>query len=222
MMRMPKISRRRLLRAAAFALAGAGLTACRAAATPVAHPTPTERPSPAEPSSPAALDPLLSPTPACDDGDPTPPQTAGPFYTPNSPQRSVLREPGMAGIPLTLVGHVLDTRCRPLPGVLLDFWHCDANGQYDNVGYRLRGHLFSDAQGRYLLETILPGLYPGRTRHIHVRAQAPDRPILTTQLYFPNEPLNARDWLFHPACLMELQRLPSGSLVGRFSFVLAV
>ncbi len=219
---MPKISRRRLLRAAAFALAGAGLTACRAAATPVALPTPTERPSPAEPSSPAALDPLLSPTPACDDGDPTPPQTAGPFYTPNSPQRNVLRELGMAGIPLTLVGHVLDTRCRPLPGVLLDFWHCDANGQYDNVGYRLRGHLFSDAQGRYLLETILPGLYPGRTRHIHVRAQAPDRPILTTQLYFPNEPLNARDWLFHPACLMELQRLPSGSLVGRFNFVLAV
>lgn len=110
----------------------------------------------------------------------------------------------------------------PTAGVLLDFWHCDANGQYDNVGYRLRGHLFSDAQGRYRLETILPGLYPGRTRHIHVRAQAPGQPILTTQLYFPNEPLNARDWLFHPACLMELQRLPDGSLVGRFNFILAV
>ncbi len=214
-------SRRRFLRAAAFALAGVGLTACRAVVPP-SPPTPTERPSPAEPSSPAALDLLLSPTPACDDGDPTPPQTAGPFYTPNSPQRSVLREPGVAGVPLTLVGHVLDTRCRPLPGVLLDFWHCDANGQYDNVGYRLRGHLFSDAQGRYRLETILPGLYPGRTRHIHVRAQAPGQPILTTQLYFPNEPLNARDWLFHPACLMELQRSPDGSLVGRFNFVLAV
>jgi len=162
------------------------------------------------------------PTPSCDDGDPTPPQTAGPFYTPNSPRRSSLREPGISGLPLTIAGYVLDTRCRPLPNVLLDFWHCDANGRYDNAGYRLRGHLFSDASGRYLLETIQPGLYPGRTRHVHVRAQAPNQPILTTQLYFPNEPLNVRDWLYHPACLMDIQRLQDGSLVGRFNFVLAI
>ncbi len=216
-------SRRRFLRAAALAFASAGLAACRAPAVqPDSPPAPVERPSAADQPTVEASDPILAPTPACDDGDPTPPQTAGPFYTPNSPRRSSLREPGIVGLPLTIVGYVLDTQCRRLPGVLLDFWHCDADGQYDNVGYRLRGHLFSDAQGRYLLETIQPGLYPGRTRHIHVRAQAPNRPVLTTQLYFPGEPLNARDWLYHPACLMEIQRLPDGGLVGRFNFVLAV
>jgi len=216
-------SRRSFLRTVALAFASAGLAACRATAIqPTAPSVPAERPSAADQPAVEALDPILVPTPACDDGDPTPPQTAGPFYTPNSPQRSALREPGIAGLPLTITGYVLDTQCRPLPGVLLDFWHCDADGQYDNVGYRLRGHLFSDAQGRYVLETIQPGLYPGRTRHVHVRVQAPNRPVLTTQLYFPGEPLNARDWLYHPACLMDIQRLTDGSLVGRFNFVLAV
>ncbi len=40
-------------------------------------------------------------------------------------------------------------------------------------------------QGRYTLETIVPGEYPGRTQHIHVKVQAPNGPILTTQIYFP-------------------------------------
>ncbi len=46
---------------------------------------------------------------------------------------------------------------------------------------------FADASGRFSLETIVPGAYGGRTRHIHVKVQAPDSPVLTTQLYFPGE-----------------------------------
>ncbi|HXH83936.1 MAG TPA: intradiol ring-cleavage dioxygenase, partial [Candidatus Tectomicrobia bacterium] len=161
----------------------------------------------------------LAPTPACGDGaSPTPRQTAGPYFKPRSPQRASLLEPGMAGTPLVLEGVVVRTDCAPVPRALLDFWHADDAGEYDNEGYRLRGHLFTDAAGRYRLETIVPGLYPGRTRHIHVHVQAPGERVLTTQLYFPGEPHNARDGIYSPALLVRLQ---AGSPArAAFDFVL--
>ncbi len=93
--------------------------------------------------------------------------------------------------------------CRPIPHTLLDLWHCDAEGRYDNQGYRLRGHQFADAQGRFVFETIVPALYPGRTRHYHVKVQAPGGDVLTTQLLFPGEPGNERDRIFDAALLMD-------------------
>jgi protocatechuate 3,4-dioxygenase beta subunit len=132
---------------------------------------------------------LLPATAQCSDGDePTPRQTEGPYFTPNSPERTNLLEDGMPGERIALAGFVLDRRCRPVAGALLDLWHCDAAGVYDNDGYRLRGHQFSDAQGRFVFETIVPGKYPGRTRHIHVKVQAPNNPVLTTQPTFPVRP----------------------------------
>ncbi|MBI1989253.1 MAG: hypothetical protein HYS65_05890 [Betaproteobacteria bacterium] len=55
-------------------------------------------------------------------------------------------------------------------------------GILSSTAFRYRGHVFADAQDRYRLEAIVPGEYPGRTRHIHVKAQAPGGRILTTQL----------------------------------------
>jgi protocatechuate 3,4-dioxygenase beta subunit len=165
----------------------------------------------------------LPPTPACgdDDDDLTPPQTEGPFYTPSTPERNSLLEPDMPGTKLIVTGYVLATDCQPVAQALLDFWHCDDAGVYDNVGYRLRGHQFTDDQGQYFLETIMPGVYTGRTRHIHVKVQAPNQPVLTTQLYFPNEPDNARDGIFQPELLMDVQDVADGK-AGTFNFVLAV
>lgn len=161
-----------------------------------------------------------APTPACgDDGKPTPRQMEGPFYTPSTPQRTSLLEPGMRGTRLLLTGRVLSTDCTPLPGALLDFWHCDADGAYDNAGFVLRGHQFADAQGRFELETIVPGNYPGRVRHIHVKVRARKGPLLTTQLYFPDEPGNQRDFLFRPDLLMTLADAGNGK-AGGFDFVL--
>lgn len=167
--------------------------------------------------------PTLIPTPACgdDDDDPTPAQTEGPYYTPNSPQRSSFIESDTTGTFIVVTGLVLSTNCQPVAQALLDFWHADNSGEYDNVGYKLRGHLFTDDQGQYRLETIVPGLYPGRTRHFHVKVQAPNQPILTTQLYFPNEPTNASDGIFSPELLMEVED-GSDSKVGRFDFVLDI
>jgi protocatechuate 3,4-dioxygenase beta subunit len=165
---------------------------------------------------------LLPATPQCgDDHDPTPRQTEGPYFTPNSPERASLIEANMEGDRIALVGFVLDRRCRPVPGALLDLWHCDSSGEYDNVGYRLRGHQFSDAQGRFVFETIIPGRYLSRTRHFHIKVQAPGERILTTQLYFPGEPGNARDWIFDEALLLDVKQ-DAAMRFGRYDFILDV
>lgn len=163
----------------------------------------------------------LAQTPECDDDDlPTRAQTEGPFFKPNSPKRASLLEPGLAGTKIVVTGQVFASKtCRPIAGALLDFWHADAAGRYDNVGFRCRGHQFTDAEGRYRLETIVPGLYPGRTRHFHVKVQAPGGRVLTTQLYFPGEPLNNRDGIFHPDLVMAVKETDAGKL-ATFHFVL--
>lgn len=138
----------------------------------------------------------LAPTPSCVDDDVRPEQMVGPFFTPDSPGRTSLREPGIGGAPPTVSGFVLSTACEPVAGALLDSWQCDDAGEYDNEGYRLRGHQFAGDDGSFRLETIRAGLYPGRTRDIHVKVQAPGRPVLTTQLYFPGELANATDGIF--------------------------
>ncbi|MBA2596223.1 MAG: hypothetical protein H0V00_06305 [Chloroflexia bacterium] len=172
----------------------------------------------------ATTTPMLVPTPECGDADDlaaTVAQTAGPFYTPDTPERRSLLEPGMPGTPLVVTGYVYSTECQPVAGALLDFWQADDAGVYDNEGYRLRGHQFAGEDGRFELETIVPGLYPGRTRHIHVIAQAPNQPVLTTQLYFPDEPANARDGIFNPALTLDVQDDANGE-VAYFTFVLPI
>jgi protocatechuate 3,4-dioxygenase beta subunit len=177
------------------------------------------------PAAPAA-EAVLAPTPECadDDDDPTPPKTEGPYYKRSSPQRASLLEPGLGGTRLVISGRVLSTTCQPVEQALLDFWQADDRGQYDNTGFRLRGHQFTDASGAYRLETIVPGLYPGRTRHIHLKVQAPNRPALTTQLYFPGEAGNARDGIYDPRLLLEMQSAPGpdGARLAAFDFVLTL
>jgi protocatechuate 3,4-dioxygenase beta subunit len=121
---------------------------------------------------------------------------------------------------LVLSGRVLTTGCRPIRGALLDFWQADAGGRYDNRGYRLRGPQLTDADGRYRLTTVVPGLYPGRTRHIHVKARHPRGRLLTTQLYFPGVGRNEDDPLFDRALLIAVRRGEGGRRRGHFDFVL--
>ena len=163
-----------------------------------------------------------TPTPECgDDDEPTPAETAGPFFKPRSPERTSLLEERMPGARLDVSGRVFGRGCRPLAGALLDFWHADDSGEYDNDGFRLRGHQFADARGGYRLSTIVPGLYVPRTRHIHVRVQPAGGRVLTTQLYFPGEKRNARDGLFRTELLMAIDADVSPRR-ARFHFLLDV
>ena len=149
-----------------------------------------------------------APAPGCKPGSETPAQTEGPFYTQRTPQRTSFRGDVRADVRAELIvleGQVLDAQCVPIAGAWLDFWHADAEGEYDNSGFRMRGHQYTDAAGRYRLETILPALYPGRARHIHVKLRGPSKlsssegqRVLTTQVYFPEDPGNARDRLVRP------------------------
>ena len=170
----------------------------------------------------AVLTQELAPTPACHDGDePTIRQGEGPFFKPKSPERSDLREPGAGGRPFELSGFVLTRRCRPLGGAVVDLWHADDKGEYDNSGFRYRGHVTTGPDGVFRFRTIMPAVYPGRTRHYHVKVQAPGSRLLTTQLYFPDEPANRRDGLFQQALLMRVANAGDG-LIGRFDFVLDI
>ncbi|MBP8302034.1 MAG: hypothetical protein KA020_16830 [Planctomycetes bacterium] len=161
------------------------------------------------------------------DPEPTVEQTEGPFYRLFSSARSDLREPGMQGTELEVMGRVLDKHGKPLANTLLDFWQCNAAGVYDLRTYRLRGHQFTDAEGRYRLTTIVPGLYQPRTRHIHVKLQptgadVPDAPgmlNLTTQLYFPGEPDNKKDTIFDPSLVVAMDTAGEKKL-ARYDFVL--
>src|SRR4051812_49825389 len=88
----------------------------------------------------AGLTQELSPTPECRDGDePTVRQMDGPFYKPQSPERVDLIEPGARARLVELSGTVLTRACRPVPRVLVDLWHADEKGEYDNGGVPHRG-----------------------------------------------------------------------------------
>lgn len=168
--------------------------------------------------------PALAATPAIldADDDPTPQMTEGPYFTPNSPKRRSIVPAGAAGTRLTLTGRVLTTAGRPIANALIDFWQADARGAYDNSGYRFRGHQLTNAKGQYALYSVVPGLYPGRTKHIHVKVQAPRKPVLTTQLFFPGVAGNRSDGIFDTDCLVKRWRLVNGRRLARFDFVLDV
>ena len=202
------VSRRRMVQAV-LAVPALTLIGCGAGSADASSQT-------TSPSAPSPLD----PTPACEDGDddPTPSQTEGPYFTSNSPERVSLVEPGVTGTALTITGRVFTTSCEPIVRAKLDFWQADNSGNYDNSGYRLRGHQFTNNEGRFSLQTIVPGLYPGRTRHVHVKVQAPNGPILTTQLYFPGEARNASDGIYSDALLMAVQDSGAGR-AATFDFV---
>src|SRR5512140_1782777 len=148
----------------------------------------------------------------------TPELTEGPFFKANSPERASLLDANTAGTKLVITGTVYTADCRPVAHALLDFWQANANGVYDNSGYTLRGHQYTDANGHYQLTTIVPGLYTGRTEHIHVKVQAPNGRMITTQLFFPGVAQNDSDGIFNPALVMPIQQGSDGEQ-AQYNFV---
>lgn len=149
---------------------------------------------------------------------PTTAQTEGPFFKAGSPERASLLGPGITGTTLVVTGFVLTRSCRPIAGAKVDLWQANAQGEYDNTGFTLRGHQFTDAQGRYRMETIQPAEYPGRTPHIHVKVTPPGGATLTSQLYLPDQARNSSDSIFRSELVMKVDR--GTPLTGRFDFVL--
>lgn len=166
--------------------------------------------------------------PAC---APTEPNIEGPFYRPGAPSCSQMVRPGHGvlvspyapGVPVTIAGRVLDRRCRPLRGAVLEIWHADHEGAYDHEGFAYRGRLESGSEGEYRLDTILPGHYLNgdayRPAHVHVKIRAEGRPVLTTQLYFEGDPHNAHDPFIRASLVMKLGPGAEGGKRAAFDFV---
>ena len=128
------------------------------------------------------------------------PQPYGPFYKQGAPFRGKLCEPGEPGTTFVLTGRVwaFDTK-RPLPGVVLDFWHVDMQEKYSNgvSDFRNRGRLISSEAGSYELESIRPIPYrPNATAnpnfwrcaHFHLLAVSPGYKPLVTEIHFQDDP----------------------------------
>jgi len=153
----------------------------------------------------------------------TPAQTEGPYYRTPNPETSFMRI-GTDGPAFRLRGRVVDLNCNPIPWTWVALWHTDANGAYDNVAPfdRYRATYFTDANGEFAFDTIRPGLYPGRTRHAHVKVDAASTAMLTTQLYWPGEPGNASDNFYNPALLMTVTTQRDGTTEGFYEFRLPI
>jgi protocatechuate 3,4-dioxygenase beta subunit len=144
----------------------------------------------------------------------------GPYYKSGSPARTDLREAGVFGEKLDLSGSVMDLRGNPVAGAWVDFWQADGRGEYDNAGFRLRGHQHTDTHGKYSVATVMPGSYPGRTPHIHVKVRANENSsILTVQLFIPGIEGNKKDFLYKEELLINLKEKPEGK-TATFDFYL--
>jgi protocatechuate 3,4-dioxygenase beta subunit len=146
----------------------------------------------------------------------------GPYYKPGSPERANIVEAGTLHTRLVVAGRVLDRSGNPIPHAWMDFWHADGNGQYDNDGFNLRGHQYTDEKGRYRLETIRPLEYLFRAAHVHAKVRATENsPILTTQLFFPGEERNKTDPIFEGLTVMDVVDTAEGQK-ATFDFVVDV
>jgi protocatechuate 3,4-dioxygenase, beta subunit len=139
----------------------------------------------------------------------TPDQTIGPYYPDKMPldldnDLLIINDaitPAVGSV-TWITGRVLDQSGSPVRGALVEIWQADNNGAYIHsaspIANRDRnfqgyGRFITASSGEYLFRTVKPGLYPGRTRHIHYKITYPGGRVLTTQLYVQGEALNNSD-----------------------------
>ena len=155
----------------------------------------------------------LSHTARAGDLPPTEDNIEGPYYRAGAPFRNELFEEGEPGVPLLVWGQVLGTDRTPLSGALLDVWQCDNDGLYDNTSsaYRGRGMHLADDDAVWWIWTIFPGYYPGRALHIHLKASQKGYRLLTTQLYFRDDPETRRDPWYRPSLELDWSEWEKGA-----------
>jgi protocatechuate 3,4-dioxygenase beta subunit len=160
-----------------------------------------------------------TPSVPCGDVKPTPAAADESTFKAGAPLKASLVEPGMTGERLVLTGTVSGVVCGAIKGARVDFWQADPKEGYDKTGFRLRGHVVTDAQGVYKIETVLPAAYAGRARHLNARVQATGKPTLSTQLFIVDDPLNGKDPQFKPELVIRLSKTTTG-WSSNFAFVL--
>ena len=154
----------------------------------------------------------------------------GPYYLAGSPNTALVAQPGEPGTGLFISGTVLANDCAtPLSGAMIEVWQANAAAVYDtSQNFLLRATLYSDDNGLYAFETIVPGAYLNgnqyRPKHIHFKVTKPGFPELITQLYFEGDPYIANDpWASQPDAMQRiipLNTIGQDQLDGQFDIVL--
>jgi protocatechuate 3,4-dioxygenase beta subunit len=217
-----RIGRRGLLWLGSALVLGCGTGERRSATS--ASPRPAPAPRPYGVPQPYGVPSLTSP-PGVAPGScvETAANIEGPYYKPDAPERAVLADGRTPGVPLSVAGRVLGADCRPVPGARLEIWQANSEGAYDNSGFGFRAQLAADRDGLYRFDTVIPGHYLNgrvyRPAHIHVKVHVPNRPVLTTQLYFDGDPYNGIDPFIHPSLVMPLAERYGGGKTASFDFV---
>ena len=161
----------------------------------------------------------------------------GPFFVEGSPEIEAGGDiaGGAAGEPCWVAGTVTDTDGRPVPGALIEVWEADADGFYD-VQYpdgrtAARGHLRSDAAGRYRFWALTPTPYPipydgpvgqllaaagrspMRASHLHFMVSAAGQRTLVTHIFVRGDELLDRDAVFgvKESLVMDFERAAAGT-----------
>lgn len=186
-------------------------------------------------------------------GTATPRQTEGPFYPDSDVGDNDLDLTQIAGHaeaakgePIYVYGQVLDADGNPLSNANVDVWQANDAGRYRHskdpnpapLDPNFQGHgiVKTDALGFYRYKTIRPGVYSlehlggtgWRARHIHYKVSHDQHAPITTQLYFPGDPLIEQDLEIVKApeedrwMLMSVEEKPhvSGTPIYRFDVVL--
>jgi protocatechuate 3,4-dioxygenase beta subunit len=145
-------------------------------------------------------------TPTFEDGD-------GPYYVPNSPNRSILNSPSSRAVSLTVSGRLLKSDCKtPVTRAVIDLWQANENGIYVNEWNR--GKIVTNNKGEYQFSTIVPKGYGEGTAyrppHIHFKIWVDNQLLITSEMFFPD--VHGKEG-FHDAYIMDL--LKQSSFFGR-------
>jgi len=142
---------------------------------------------------------------------PTSSQTVGPYFSIglNALNCDELAGPAVAGQRITIQGRILDGDGLPVPDALIETWQADAQGKYahpkDNPqragrgGFTGFGRIPTNRDGCFRFSTIKPGSVPGpdgTSQAPHILVSVFMRGLLNrlvTRIYFPGDPLNAKD-----------------------------
>ena len=147
----------------------------------------------------------LPATPQCHDGDePTMRQTEGPYFKPSSPQRADLVEPTTKGRLVELNGLVLTRACRPVARALVDLWHADERGDYDNTASAIAATSSPTTRAAIASAPSCRRSIPAARATITSRCRRRSRRCSPRSSIFPTSPANARDGLFRRELVMRV------------------
>ncbi len=183
----------------------------------------------------------------------TPAQSEGPFYPEREQSDKDVdltlirgRSQRAAGEIIEVSGQIYNRQGQPVANALVEIWQANKWGRYSHSkdpntapldeNFQGWGQARTDQKGFYRFKTIMPGSYPAspiwtRPPHIHFKVWVSDVVVLTTQMYFAGNKLNADDQILNNLSFDERNKLivkplnsagKAGSMIQKYQFDLLI